>query len=120
MSTEMDPIVGNWYQYVAKGLNFEVVAVDEETVSVEIQYVDGTLDEISLEDWYEIELEPAEPPDDWAGSLDADDDTEPVEPEADEADADDWDEPSATRPGRGRRAGRDEDPPEELGGDWDE
>jgi hypothetical protein len=120
MSYDMDPIVGNWYQHVDKGLDFEVVAVDEETTSVEIQYVDGSLDEITLDDWYEIDLEPAEPPEDWTGPLDAVDEEEDESPELGVPD-DDWDEPDAERRPRGRRAGRDDDlPPEELGGDWDE
>jgi hypothetical protein len=120
MSYDMDPIVGNWYQHVDKGLDFEVVAVDEETTSVEIQYVDGSLDEITLDDWYEIDLEPAEPPEDWTGPLDAVDEEEDEPPELGVPD-DDWDEPDAERRPRGRRAGRDDDlPPEELGGDWDE
>lgn len=119
MSYDMDPIAGNWYQHVEKGLDFEVIAVDEETASVEIQYVDGTLDEISLDDWYEIDLEPAEPPEDWTGPLDAEDveDVDAAEGSVGEAD---WDEPEAPRP-RGRRLGRQDDlPPEELDGDWEE
>lgn len=120
MSYDMDPIVGNWYQHVDKGLDFEVVAVDEETTSVEIQYVDGTLDEITLDDWYEIDLEPAEPPEDWTGPLD-DADLEEVDEAEAGVEEDDWDEPDSDRRARGRRAARDDDlPPEELGGDWDE
>ncbi len=96
-----------------------MVAVDEETASVEIQYVDGTLDEITLDDWYEIDLEPAEPPEDWTGPLDAVDE-EDEEPEVGALE-DDWDEPDAEPRPRGRRAAHDDDlPPEELGGDWDE
>ncbi len=120
MSYDMDPIVGNWYQHVDKGLDFEVVAVDEETTSVEIQYVDGSLDEISLDDWYAIDLEPAEPPEDWTGPLDAVDGEEDEEPEVG-MEEDGWDEPDIERRPRGRRAGRDDDlPPEELDGDWEE
>ena len=120
MSYDMDPIIGNWYQHVEKGLDFEVVAIDEETASVEIQYVDGTLDEITLDDWYEIDLEPAEPPEDWTGPLDAVDEEEDEEPEVGVPE-DDWDEPDAEPRPRGRRAARDDDPPPEgLGGDWDE
>lgn len=117
MSYDMDPIVGNWYQHVEKGIDFEVVAVDEETTSVEIQYVDGTLDEINLDDWYEIDLEPAEPPEDWAGPLDDADQADEAEPAAE----DDWDESEREPRSHGRRAARDDDlPPQDLGGDWDE
>ncbi|WP_372725040.1 DUF6763 family protein [Immundisolibacter sp.] len=121
MSTEMDPIVGNWYQHIDQGLDFEVVAIDEQTTSVEIQYLDGTLDEISLEDWYELNLDPAEPPEDWTGPLDPveADDTDFTEPDVED---DEWEEPGA---GPARRRGHrdglaDDPPPEGLGGDWDE
>jgi hypothetical protein len=122
MSYDMDPIVGNWYQHVEKGLDFEVVAVDEENASVEIQYVDGSLDEISLDDWYEIDLEPAEPPEDWTGPLDdvETDDTGYTETDMEE---EDWEEPGRERPRkRGRSEGLEDDlPPEDLGGsEWEE
>lgn len=122
MSYDMDPIVGNWYQHVEKGLDFEVVAVDQETASVEIQYVDGSLDDISLDDWYELDLEPAEPPEDWTGPLDdvETDDTDYTETGMQD---EEWDEPQRERPRRrGRSEGLEDDvPPEdELGGDWEE
>jgi hypothetical protein len=120
MSYDMDPIVGNWYQHVDKGLDFEVVAVDEENASVEIQYADGTLDEIGLDDWYEIDIEPAEPPEDWTGPLE-DADTDEIDDTDSGVEEDDWDEPGSGRHLRGRRiAGDDDLPPEELDGDWDE
>ncbi len=121
MSTEMDPIVGNWYQHIDKGLDFEVVAIDEQTASVEIQYLDGTLDEISLEDWYELDLDPAEPPDDWTGPLDHEEADDPGFTEPDVED-DEWEEPgSGPARRRDHRDGlADDPPPEGLGGDWDE
>jgi hypothetical protein len=122
MSYDMDPIVGNWYQHVDKGLDFEVVAVDEQAASVEIQYVDGSLDEISLDDWYELDLEPAEPPEDWTGPLDdvETDDTDYTETDMEE---EDWEEPQRERPRRrGRSEGLEDDlPPEDdFGADWEE
>lgn len=124
MSYDLDPIVGNWYQHLEKGLDFEVVALDEDNATVEIQYLDGTLDEIGLDDWYELDLEPAEPPEDWSGPVD-DEDSEDVEetqePEPD-AGEEDWGEP---RPGRSsRRGGTDDfdDNPaaDDFDGDWDQ
>ena len=112
MGTEMEPIVGNWYQHVDKGLDFEVVAVDEDSATVEVQFVDGTLDEIAFDDWYELDLEPAEPPEDWTGPLD-DVETDDTDYTETDMEADDWDEPL-----RGRREGLDEDlPSDEWGGE---
>ncbi|WP_455198264.1 DUF6763 family protein [Kaarinaea lacus] len=35
MSTEVDPIVGNWYQHLDKGQRFLVVAFDDASVSMQ-------------------------------------------------------------------------------------
>lgn len=118
MSYDLDPVVGNWYQHLDKGLDFEVVAVDEDNATIELQYVDGTLDEISLDDWYEMDLDPAEPPEDWSGPLDDEDaDKDEAAPAAESED--DWDDSPA---GRRRKRSDDlnDDEVDELGGDWDE
>lgn len=70
MAAEVDPMVGNWYQHLDKGQRFEVIAVDEEEGMVEIQTFDGTLEQFDLDTWYEMDLEPIEIPEDWAGPLD--------------------------------------------------
>lgn len=70
MSTEADPIVGNWYAHLDKGQLFEVVALDEEEATVEVQYFDGAVEEMDLEQWYELEVEPSDPPEDYTGPMD--------------------------------------------------
>jgi len=67
MSTEIDPRVGQWYED-GEGNTFEVVALDRDCV--EVQFYDGTVEEYDRDTWYEMELQIAEPPEDWAGSLD--------------------------------------------------
>ena len=37
-----------------------------------MQHFDGTLEEAEPEDWLALRAEPAEPPDDWSGSVDMD------------------------------------------------
>ncbi|MFZ5653219.1 MAG: DUF6763 family protein [Pseudomonadota bacterium] len=59
-----NPVIGNWYQDAAEDRLFEVVAVDEDTGDIAIQYVDGDISEIDLETWRQMVLLPAEPPDD--------------------------------------------------------
>jgi hypothetical protein len=68
--SELDPIVGNWYKNLESAGEFEVVAVDEEGQTVEIQYFDGEIEEIDMDSWYELALEPVEPPEDWSGAFD--------------------------------------------------
>lgn len=71
------PEVGGWYRQ-SGGQMFEVVAFDADDGTVEIQYFDGTVEEMDIDDW-EVQwddgaLETAEAPEDWTGSVD-------VEPE---------------------------------------
>lgn len=67
------PVVGQWYRRI-DGTLLEVVAIDRDDGTVEAQHFDGTLEEIELEGWHEQELQPAQAPEDWTGSVD-------VEPE---------------------------------------
>ena len=70
MTTELDPIVGNWYRHVDKGQAFMVVAIDELDQLVEVQHFDGDIEEISLSNWHDMELELSEAPEDWSGPVD--------------------------------------------------
>jgi hypothetical protein len=71
--TPNKPIVGDWYR---NGLDelFEVVAIDEEDDTIDVQYFDGTVTEMDREDWNEQWREGlltgADPPEDWSGSVD--------------------------------------------------
>jgi len=67
------PVIGQWYRR-AEGDSFEVVAIDADDRTVEIQYFDGTIEELELDDWFEEPIVSSEPPEDWTGSVD-------VEPE---------------------------------------
>jgi hypothetical protein len=69
MINKFKPRVGDWYQNISRD-NFEIVALDEEEATMEIQYFDGAVEEIDFDSWYEMEIQPIEPPEDWSGSLD--------------------------------------------------
>lgn len=78
--------VGGWYRDCESRL-FEVVAVDEDDGTVEIQHFDGTVEELDPQDWLGLLPRSSEPPEDWSGAMDvsADDyrtefdaDTEPA------------------------------------------
>ncbi len=70
------PGIGDWYRSNGGEL-FEVVAVDDDDGTIDIQYFDGTVEEMDREDWEaqwdEGLIEAAEPPEDWSGSVDAED-----------------------------------------------
>lgn len=69
------PRIGDWYR-VSGGELFEVVAVDDDDATIDIQHFDGTVAEMDREDWEsqweEGALEAAEAPEDWSGSVDID------------------------------------------------
>lgn len=69
MASNLQPIIGDWYQNNT-GETFEVVAYDPEDQNVEIQYFDGAVEELDLDTWVQIPLRSAEPPEDWSGSYD--------------------------------------------------
>jgi len=65
------PDIGEWYR-IRGGELLEVVAIDEDDGTIEVQYFDGTVEELDLADWQaqrtKGEIEDAEAPEDWSGS----------------------------------------------------
>lgn len=92
MATDVDPIVGNWYQRLDKGQEFEVVAFDEEDGIVEIQHSNGETEQLDIDSWYTLELEDLENPDD-PGDCAHESELDDLEYDKSEPDEEDWDEP---------------------------
>jgi len=111
MATDADPMVGNWYRHLDKGQKFEVVALDEDHGTVEIQHFDGDLEEIDIDTWYQMEIETIESPENWSGPVDSFEQEELDYTETD-MDAEDWESPASDfdneteRPKRHRARGR--------------
>lgn len=79
MTFEPTPRIGDWYKNTV-GDAFEVVAQDEDDETLELQYYDGTVEELDPETWESMHPEPIELPEDWSGSMDlAREDTQPPE-----------------------------------------
>lgn len=74
----IEPIVGGWYS--SHGELFEVVAVDDDARSIEIQHADGSLAELDHDEWGLSRkagaLRGAEPPEGLSASDDLDSDTD--------------------------------------------
>ena len=70
MIGEIDPIEGNWYCRLDKEEDFMVVDVNEEVGTVDIQYLDGDIEELDIGEWNEMDLEEIEIPEDWTGPFD--------------------------------------------------
>ena len=88
MSRDYEPVVGQWYENLEEEESFRVLSVDEDSELVEIEYLDGDIEEIDLEAWHEMDLEHTQEPEGWAESQEEDDDEE----EEDEDEDEDWDE----------------------------
>ena len=65
------PVIGQWYRRTNGNL-FEVVAVDEQDATIELQFFDGTIDEVEMENWPAMLVEQNAAPEDWSGSVDMD------------------------------------------------
>jgi hypothetical protein len=90
MREELEPVVGKWYLDVELDEPFRIAAIDEEREVIQVRYLDGETDEIELDDWSDLDLEPAEPPED---EPEKDDETKGGDwRKPDAAEADDWDD----------------------------
>lgn len=59
------PKVSAWYQDIVSGSMFEVVAIDDESGTIEFQMLDGEVGEYDASTWQQLYLAPAEAPEDW-------------------------------------------------------
>jgi hypothetical protein len=94
VSRDYEPVPGQWYENLEEEESFRVLSVDEDSELVEIEYLDGDIEEIDLETWHEMDLERIQEPEGWSESDDEDEteqDEEDWEEDEDEDD-DDLDE----------------------------
>ena len=101
MAREYEPVAGQWYENVDENESFRVLSVDEDAELIEIEYLDGDIEELDLDTWAELDLEKIDQPEGWSGADDEEDDEEEDE---------DWDEDED----------EDEDDDEDEDEDWDE
>ena len=101
VSRDYEPVPGQWYENLEDEESFRVLTVDEDSELVEIEYLDGEIEEIDLETWHEMDLDQTDEPEGWAESEeDEDEEEEDDEDELDDDeddddeddDDDDWDE----------------------------
>lgn len=68
------PVVGSWYWDTEHSLQFEIVASDQETGEIEIQYFEGELEELDIDTWFSMHVVSISPPKDWSGPYEIDKD----------------------------------------------
>jgi len=89
---EYEPVVGNWYRDLDEKESFLVLSVDEDAEMIEIQHVDGDIEEIDLDTWAELDLDPTDEPEGWSGSEGDDDDDDDWDEDEEDDEDDDWDD----------------------------
>jgi hypothetical protein len=93
VSRDNEPVKGQWYENVEEEETFRVLSVDEDAEIVEIEYLDGEIEELDLEEWHELDLELTQEPEGWSDEDEDEDwDEEDEEEEDDDDEDDDWDE----------------------------
>ena len=92
VSRDYEPVPSQWYENVEEEESFRVLSVDEDSELVEIEYLDGDIEELDLEAWHEMDLEKIAQPEGWSESDDEDADEDEEYDEEDDEDEDDWDD----------------------------
>jgi hypothetical protein len=92
VSRDYEPVPSQWYENVEEEESFRVLSVDEDSELVEIEYLDGDIEELDLEAWHEMDLEKIAQPEGWSESDDEDTDEDEEYDEEDDEDEDDWDD----------------------------
>jgi hypothetical protein len=87
---DYEPVKGQWYENVEEDETFRVLSVDEDAELVEIEYLDGDIEELDLDAWHEMDLERIAEPEGWAAEDDEDEEEE--EEDLDDEEDDDWDD----------------------------
>ena len=81
------PIVGEWYRDLLQAISFEIVAVDDEAQTIEVQLLEGEITEFDFDSWKLLQLTSIEEPEDWRNgfelaSEDSIDPDDPYQPES--------------------------------------
>src|ERR1700749_3561742 len=99
VSRDYEPVPGQWYENLEEEESFRVLSVDEDSELVEIEYLDGDIEEIDIEAWHEMDLEHPDEPEGWSEPEEDeeeededDDDFDDDEDDEDDEDDDDFDD----------------------------
>lgn len=93
MSRDFEPVKGQWYENVEEDETFRVLSVDEDAELVEIEYLDGDIEEMDIDTWHEMDLEKIPEPEGWSDEDDVEEEEDEEEDEdLDDDEDDDWDD----------------------------
>jgi hypothetical protein len=94
LSRDYEPQKGQWYDDLDREDSFRVLEVDPDDATVRIQWLDGEIQDLDVDQWHELDLELAAEPEGWVDETAEDDDAEDEDDWDDEEDEedDDWDD----------------------------
>jgi hypothetical protein len=95
VSRDYEPQAGQWYEDLETEETFQVLTVDPDEELIRIQWPDREIQEIDLDQWHEMDLELAVPPEGWVDDVEEDDEEDDdldLEDEDWDEDDDDWDD----------------------------
>lgn len=94
MSRDYEPEKGQWYEDLDREDSFRVLDLDPDEATVRIQWLDGEIQDLDLDQWHELDLELATEPEGWVDEVAADEEEDEEEDWDDEDDDedDDWDD----------------------------
>ncbi len=92
MAREFEPVVGQWYENIDENESFRVLSVDEDAELIEIEYLDGDIEEIDVDTWAEFDLDKIEQPEGWSGADVGVKDKDKKDDDEDDDEDDDWDD----------------------------
>jgi hypothetical protein len=87
LSRDYEPEQGQWYEDLDRMESFRVVSVDPDEALVRIQWLDGEVEDLDVDEWHELDLELATEPEGWV-----DDDAEDEDEDEDDDEDEDWDD----------------------------
>jgi hypothetical protein len=94
VSRDYEPEPGQWYEDLDREDTFRVLSVDPDEALVRIQWLDGEVEDLDVDEWNELDLELTSEPEGWVDEdLDEEEDLEEEDWDDEETDEDeDWDD----------------------------
>jgi hypothetical protein len=79
VAREYEPVKGQWYENIDENDSFRVLSVDEDSELIEIEYLDGDIEELDLDTWQELDLEKIDEPEGWSAAEEEEEEEEKKE-----------------------------------------
>jgi hypothetical protein len=87
LSRDYEPAKGQWYEDLDREDSFRVLDIDPDEATVRIQWLDGEIEDLDVDQWHELDLDLTTEPEGWV-----DEDAADAEDAEDDDEEDDWDD----------------------------